>query len=354
MKFLFFVIVAILGVANATADNEKDHNHDAHKALCDVMKVAVAQLQSNSVSNAMKEALHQTIFGNKSGGSLDALKGAVPKEYYDGESRGDDRGMWCGQPFDDDHHLSNMDQPRWPGHSGPHDMVCLCTVGTDGYPLKDASSGNSPATTLCGKNRSDLKAEEGDKGWDSEQKEKQGHGKTQINATWVTVVTECLQSGTGTQLKETLEKFLQKLERKPDRQLANPNRYQLGEGTPTDLYACTGSPKLGVCVAYFNGTIVKKDHMPWWVELKNALPEEEKFQEEKKKREEEERRKKQEEAAKQDSTKKEALKSELQTTNQTEQSHKDKLHEAIRKYNLTGSSSITPSSSWLLSVAILI
>ncbi|CCD15241.1 Variant surface glycoprotein [Trypanosoma congolense IL3000] len=337
IKFLM-VMMVIMGV-NASGE-ARDHNHDAHKALCDLMKAAVAKLGSNSASNAMKEALHQTIFGNKSGGNLDALKGALPKEYYDGESRDGDRGLWCGQPFEDSHQLSNKGQPRWPGHSGPHDLLCLCTVGQGGFPLNKSEESNMD--TLCGKNRDSLVGS-GGTGWgDSGNK-----AESQLKATWDNVIKECLNGVQGKGLKETLENFLGKLKHNPD--TAYKTRYRLGEGNVTIYAACNGTPQLGDCVMYYNAT----KPLPWWTELEKALPEEEKFQQQKQ-REEEEKRKQQEQAAKQDSPKAETLTSTPQTTNQTEASNKDNITDKLRRYNLTSGTHISQPTSWLLSVAILI
>ncbi|CCD14519.1 Variant surface glycoprotein [Trypanosoma congolense IL3000] len=350
MKILIIVCVAAMEMVCAetsVSDGSKDHNKEAHKALCDLLKAAVGKWGTNGegLSDSLKKALGKTIFGKDDGGDLTALKRGLPGDYMDWESNsGEDRGMWCGQAYYE-YSLSNKKQPHWSGQSAPHNMICLCTVGAGGWPL----NGSSPTgTTLCGRDKTALKSD-GDKGWGGSGKE----GKDQLEATWTNVTVPCLKGENGKDLKEALNEFLRRLQHKPDVN-ANQNRYILGENnvTETDYNACTGSPKYGICAAFFNGTTTLYP-MPWWVDLQNALPEEEKFQQQKK-HEEEERRKQQEEEQKADSAQTAALKSGHPTTNQTEAPNKDNLTDKLRKLNMTSGTPISMPSSWLLRAVFLI
>ncbi|CCD12566.1 Variant surface glycoprotein [Trypanosoma congolense IL3000] len=346
LKCLILVVMCLV-VSNADENEKKDHNGDAHDALCELLKAAVGKWGDGGkhLSGPLQKALAKTIFGKQSSvETVESLKGKLPVDYDGVVKQRESRGIACGEPRNDGGDYNNVHQTRWSGHSAPHDLVCLCTAGEKGWPVNQSET-STDKDKLCGQDRTALKAES-NKGWDSKNQGEKEEGKEQINATWGEVVKPCLKSGTGTNLKDALEKFKQKLVNKSDEVYLN--RYQLGQGTPDDYGACTGSEKKGVCVAYFNSTTTRYP-MPWWVDLQNALPEEEKFQEEK--RREEERRKQQEKERKTNEPHTEII---TPTTNQTEQSNKDKLHEAIRKYNTTSSTPIIPPSSWLLSAAILI
>ncbi|CCD13092.1 Variant surface glycoprotein [Trypanosoma congolense IL3000] len=335
IAFLCASVVGVCAQESGEPTGKTDHNKEEHERLCGVLKAAVEKwgTSGEGLSDPLKKALGRTIFGNEKGGALGELK-SLPDDYTKG---GAIRGNFCGQPYSEPGFFSAPH--RWSGHSAPHNLVCLCTKGENGWPVN--ISGNQD--TLCGKTRETLGS--GSEGWTGS-----GSGKTQMEATWKEVVTECLEGGgqKGGNLEEALNNFLNKLQHKPD-VAANPSRYILGENNVTkeDYYACTGSPKLGVCVAYFNAT----SPMPWWTDLKNALPEEEKFQEEKRRKEE--KRKQQEEANRKEEPHEEALTSPQTTAQGTEKNRTDTLHENIRRFNLTSGTPISMPSSWLLSVAFL-
>ncbi|CCD17318.1 Variant surface glycoprotein [Trypanosoma congolense IL3000] len=333
MKLKCLIVVVMCLVVRAEEEEKKDHNGPQHKALCHLMKAAVGKwgTSGEGLSDPLKKALGRTIFGSESGGTLEALKD-LPSDYTE---RGAIRGNFCGQPYEDPTFYSAPH--RWSGYSAPHNLVCLCTKGENGWPVN--SSDNQD--TLCGKTRDALGG--GNKGWTGN-----NTGQAEMEATWKEVVTHCLKGETGGDLKGALSTFLGKLEHKPE--TANPNRYQLGEGKPTDWSACDGTSTLGVCVMYYNSTNPTKPQ-PWWVDLERAIPEDEKFQ---KQREEEQRRNQQQEAAKKDTNKTEDLKSGPQTKNQTKESRNDNLTEKVRKLNLASGTLITQPSSWLLSVVFLI
>ncbi|CCD12952.1 Variant surface glycoprotein [Trypanosoma congolense IL3000] len=341
MKVLFFVIVSILGVVNATADKEKDHNNKAHKALCDLMKAAVGKWGDGGqgLSKPLKKALGRTLFGKVEGGDLSDIKG-LPKDYNEVEGTDSSRGNWCGQPYEGG--FNGVNQARWAGHSAPHDMVCLCTVGEKGWPLNES---DNRIEKLCGLEKKALEAED-NQGWGYTKHE----GNKHVTATWTKIVTPCLEEKVGKDLKQALNDFLRKLVNKSSDFYSN--RFQLGEGDPYDSYACTGSATYGVCVEYYNTTGLWYP-MPWWVDLQKALPEEEKFQEEKKKLEEEERRRHQEDREKTNPAQTEALKSTHTSTNQTERSQNDNITDKLRRLNLTSGTPISLPSSWLLRAVFL-
>ncbi|CCD17180.1 Variant surface glycoprotein [Trypanosoma congolense IL3000] len=338
MKFLFFLVVVILGVANGTADQGNDHNGAEHKALCHVLKAAVHEWESkgDGLLEPLKTALHRTIFGNETGGSLETLRNGLPKVYDDVLGGADSRNMACGQVRNAGGDYYNVHQPRWSGHSAPHDLVCLCTLGNNSWPLNDTQK----ATTLCGQEKSALGAEKGTNGWSA-----MNTGKEQMEATWGSVVVQCLESGGNeNSLKEALKSFTGKLVHKPGGGYSNSK--QLGEGDPDEVFACTGSSIKGVCVEYYPTLTAHT----WWVDLDKAIEEDHQIQKE---REEEQRRRQQEDSEKKETAQEAVLKSTHTITNQTEAPNKDKLHESMRKLNLTSGTPISKPSSWLLSVVFL-
>ncbi|CCD15234.1 Variant surface glycoprotein [Trypanosoma congolense IL3000] len=326
MKFLFFLVVVIFGVA--ASEDETNHNGPQHKALCDLMKAAVGKWGDGGkgLSEPMSKALNRTIFGKEGGGDITELRKQLPN-FYDEVLEGNaNRFMSC--------------VGRQSGQSAPYDMVCLCTAGEKGWPLSESGIG-----ALCGQPKDTLGS--GNEGWSDEERKK---GEKGLNATWRNVVTPCLEGGIGKDLKEALETFKGKLVNKSDEFL--PDMYQLGEGKPDHNGACTGSKKYGVCVMYYNGTKTM-DHRPWWVDLQNAIPQEEKFQEKKKKREEE--RRKQQEREKQDIPQAAALTSAPPTNNQTDQQHnKANLTTQFHRLNMTSGTLISIPTTWLLTTIILI
>ncbi|CCD12582.1 Variant surface glycoprotein [Trypanosoma congolense IL3000] len=342
LKCLILVVMCLV-VSNADENKKKDHNHDAHNALCDLMKAAVGKWGEGGagLSDPLKKALGKTLFGKESGWeTVETLK-TVPKDY---STAGGLREYMCGQPSHEKAFFDNPHQVRWSGHSSPHDMVCLCTAGSHGWPVNESSQKD----TLCGKYGSILKATKG-KGWDSENEEKGAeHGGEQIEATWKEIVKQCLDEDgkKGENLKEALNKFINALVEKPG-DPAHPTRTQLGEGTPNNYTGCTGSSTRGVCVMYYPKD---KHATPWWLVLDEALKEDEQIQ---KQRAEEEKRKQQQEAAKKDTNKTEDLKSTTPITNQTEQNKKENITDKLRRLNPTSGTPISRPSSWLLSVVFL-
>ncbi|CCD16426.1 Variant surface glycoprotein [Trypanosoma congolense IL3000] len=339
MKYLLVLVIVMVVSVKA---EEMDHNKDTHKALCRVLREVVGAYQSGSGSEALKKALKKTIFGNETGGDLETLKG-LPSDYDDVLQDVDSRSFACGQPRNHWEEYKSVYQPRWSGHSAPHDLVCLCTVGHKGWPL-NGTTPEKEKEKLCGKSEAALGGNK--EGWDSIEHDK---GKDQIKATWENVTSECLQGvGKGETLKDALKGFTEKLVPQPIK--GQESRKQLGEGKPDEIYACTGSKTYGVCVMYYP---IFTAHT-WWVDLQKAIQEDEKIQEQKKRDEEKEKRREQEDAENKNSAQEEALKSTSTTTNQTAAPNKDTLHEKLRKLNMTSGTPIIPPPSWLLRVALLI
>ncbi|CCD13420.1 unnamed protein product [Trypanosoma congolense IL3000] len=350
MMNYWMVVMVFIGVsAQESGADGKDHNGEEHTKLCAVLKEAVGMWGEGrqSLSESLKMALHRTIFGNESGGDLAKLKEKVPADYDILASPDAERGFLCGEPVDE--HLHKQRGRPWSGHSAPHDLVCLCTLGKDGWPLNESNNG---IDKLCGRLKDSLGGE--NEGWSgvhtewiesSETLVHHAKGETQIKATWFNVTKPCLEGNRkGENLKEALKTFVDSL--KPMPSTGKRNGAQLGEGNPNEDHACTGSRKYGVCVMYYPND---KDTKTWWVDLQKALIEDEKIQKER----DEEAKRKQEEAAKKDTNKTEDLKSTNPTTNQTEQNKTATLHETMRKFNLTSGTHISMPSSWLLRAVFL-
>ncbi|CCD17587.1 Variant surface glycoprotein [Trypanosoma congolense IL3000] len=340
MKFwiiVFLAVMEIVGADNVVSEETKDHNKEAHKALCDLMKAAAnkwREVEKRVPTDPLRNALVTTLFGYGTVGTLETLRSVLPSDYDDVEGTDSSRSNWCGQPLNGDY---QNNYPRWSGHSAPHDMVCLCTLGNNTWPLV-----GSEKDKLCGQNKNSLG---GDNEWWS------GTNNTKkrdaIEKTWKVTVNPCLSgSSPEKDLKEALKKFTGKIVHTWDAKY-DENHYVLGQnGTDYISKPCDGSPKDGLCVKYYNST----KPFPWWVDLEKALIEDAEIQ---KQRAEEERRKQQDRERKTDEPHAEALTSGPQTNNQTEQHRNANLTEKLRKYNIKSGTPISRPSSWLLRAVFL-
>ncbi|CCD16139.1 Variant surface glycoprotein [Trypanosoma congolense IL3000] len=344
MKILIIVCVAameMVGAENGDSEGTKEHNKEAHHLLCNLMNAAAnkwREVEKRASTDPLRKALKTTLFGYGTVETLETLKSGLPKDYEGVEEISGSRGNSCGQPqYVDAWHYGDA-QARWPGHSAPHDMVCLCTLGNNTWPL----NGTQKATTLCGKDKNALGGHDG-KGWSSG-----GSGNEHVKATWEKVVTPCLsESGKEEDLKRALETLIDNFNHTWIEEYKDT--YRLGEGDYNEYEACTGSSRLGVCAMYYpNAT----DAKIWWKDLRAAIQEDEKQQEQKKL--EEEKRKKEEDAQKADSAQTAALKSGYPNTNQTEASNKDNITDTIRKFHMKSGTPISLPSSWLLRAILLI
>ncbi|CCD12120.1 Variant surface glycoprotein [Trypanosoma congolense IL3000] len=346
---VWMVVCMEVMVTMGVYGNEKNHNGDEHDRLCKVLSAAVTALQTNSLSNTLKEALYITIFGNKSGGSLDALKGSLPVDYND--EKGKSRANVCGQPPN----VGSRDhqQPRWPGHSAPHDLVCLCTPGNDGWPFGESIPGKKK---LCGREKSALEIAEGNKGWSSSGNGEEG--KKQMQETWNTIAKKCLGGDAGgNDLKEALHDFLRNLHKQSFDKYQE--RYRLGEDKE-DPYPCSGNKK--ICVMYYNTTEANYP-MPWWTELQMAIKNDDELQPKKKREEEinkQENSQKQRQTQKQDQTqlphthRTAALQSAQQGSQEAEPDNTENNPNPIATLEETSGTLIIPPSSWLFNALLLI
>ncbi|CCD16277.1 Variant surface glycoprotein [Trypanosoma congolense IL3000] len=253
-EFWVMLIVGVICMVNG--DLREDHNKDEHDRLCRLLRTAVFYWKNKQgeLSKGLQRALNLTIFGRESGGSLGNLKVKLPDVY--GREPTENRTQWCGEPPNG---TVRNDIPRWPGYSAPHDLLCLCTPGDQGWPLNDNEHASEK---LCGQRREALHTESSE-GWDSS-----GHGIDQIYATWNKITKPWLEDvGIEENLKDALKNFTSKLVRRSDKY-----GYKLGQGTPDGQNVCTGQRPYDLCAMYYNNTSPK----PWWSEVEEALNEEHK------------------------------------------------------------------------------
>ncbi|CCD14383.1 Variant surface glycoprotein [Trypanosoma congolense IL3000] len=344
---VFIVVVVVRADGAEETSVKKDHNKDEHSVLCDLLNAAVFKWKEIENSDSpLKKALAKTIFGNESGGNLEHLR-SLPVDYDELKSRTLPRYYWCGER-NQGGGSSGSNPPRRSGHSAPHDLICLCTPGDDGYPVNGSAVTND---MLCGKGAKELEVESDKKGWGII-----GQGEKQIKATWEKVVTECLHgSGKGTRLKDALDNFIKKLG--PLAQAIHS--YQsLGKGNFSSEYSCSGKGIYGVCVKYYPE---EKHALPWWKELKKAIEVDEKEQ---KKHEEAEKRKqeaqKQRQPQKQDQSqypqgpRTAALRSTMPSSEETEQSSTENISNPLATLEDTSGTIIAQPCPWLLSSILLI
>ncbi|CCD17359.1 Variant surface glycoprotein [Trypanosoma congolense IL3000] len=336
IMFWMIFMVVVMGLVNGDKV-VTDHNEHEHASLCDFLKVTVRKwehIRERSPEDPLRKALKQTIFGYGSlEEELDTLKRTLPGDYNKVGESGSSRTLWCGQRRQGEHQDS---YPRWPGHSGPHDLVCLCTAGENGWPVNSTSDTGS---TLCGHNKDALEA--GEKWWSGTNNTQK---KDAIQKTWDVTVNQCLSGySQETDLAAALHKFKDKIKKTT---FDDETRYILGEGG-TGWSPCNGNGQ--VCVTYYPNST---DTHTWWSDLEKALVQDEKIQ---KQRAEAERRKNRDEEKNLDSPKAEASISGPTTTNQTEKNNQESnLTDKLRKLNLTSGTPIIPPSSWLLRAVFLI
>ncbi|CCD14709.1 Variant surface glycoprotein [Trypanosoma congolense IL3000] len=255
-------LLVVLGVVFSLSAQSRgtDHNGDAYQALCGVLGSAVKKwvdVKNRSKDDPLHQALAKTIFGKKGEQDLEKLRGALPDEYHVVEGSDSSRGLMCGPPRTAEHVPY---QARWPGHSVPHDLLCLCTPGETAWLTTIRGSG---AEKLCGKDAQTFVDSEGwaDNGYEG--------GVAQMTTTWLNVTVPCLKGDESAgDLKSVLQKFKDNLGGPVP---GHPASLTLGEGDLRDAGACDGTPDGRVCVFYENTT----HRFPWWTELEQALATEE-------------------------------------------------------------------------------
>ncbi|CCD15307.1 Variant surface glycoprotein [Trypanosoma congolense IL3000] len=346
-----WMVVSVLGVGMVYVyGDKKNHNGDEHVLLCKVLKAAVFSHKRNSGSKDLKRALHITIFGSENGGDLETLKGTLSGDYD--VPNGRNRASVCGQPHNG---VSRTGKPpRWPGHSAPHDLLCLCTPGQEWWPL---SIGNE-MKELCGESKGALKADTVE-GWGTISRPSGVvNGKEILTATWNTVTKKCLENdGQEGDLKDALKKFIAKLNH--TEASTYKDKYLLGEGD-FNSYPCGGNEKL--CVMYYNST--KYEHiMPWWTVLEKATQAEVQKQEKKKDNKAENLKQKaqkqqqiqnQEHSQPQHTPRTAALKSTKQVTTEADKNNPENISAPIVTLEDTNGTIIAQSFPWLLSAILLI
>ncbi|CCD14484.1 Variant surface glycoprotein [Trypanosoma congolense IL3000] len=353
VKFCFIVFLVVMGVlASFVVGEEEDHNKGAHERLCNVLREAVGMWEDGGarLSAPLKTALGRTIFGKDSDwGTVVSLKNSFPSDYKGVSDTSGSRYFLCGdQPQQD--HSPMAKTARRPGHSAPHDLVCLCTAGDGGWPVNGTVGGEQ---TLCGKQANKLGVETEKKGWSH----KKNEGENQIQATWTNVVQECLQgTDKGTRLKDALNTFIEKL----GTVTSGANTYKVLGYTGRDAYPCSGSKIQGICVKYYPE---EQNAIPWWKQLEDAINKDE--AEKQQKRREEESSKQENSQKRRDPQKKDqpqptqeprtaALRSAPQSSQEDEQDNTENISNPIATLEDTSGTPIISPCTWFLSALLFI
>ncbi|CCD15701.1 Variant surface glycoprotein [Trypanosoma congolense IL3000] len=358
LKIWMLIFVFLLGVS-ADINVKKEYNKEEYNRLCKVLKAAVGaweEVRAKGNEDALKKALERTIFGTDEGRNLGELKNCVPKDYNDVVSKLQARFLWCGD-WHQEGETPELKPSRWAGHSAPHDLVCLCTVGNNSWPLDETST----AITLCGEEKSALKAKKNE-GWGTIIRPSgSAKEKEKIDATWDRVAKPCLEGDgrKGATLKDALNIFMEKLVPTPGNN--HTNRYRLGENS-SDGYPCSGNGQ--VCVMYYNDTKTTghKYSMPWWTDLADALKTEEKKEEQKKYEEEkrkkngknQEKSKHQEQPQNNDEPLTAALKSANPDKQEGEKDNTQNISAPLATIEEASGTLLIPPCSWLLGAFLLI
>ncbi|CCD13530.1 unnamed protein product, partial [Trypanosoma congolense IL3000] len=202
MKLLSWIaMVSVLWVAIRV--ETKDHNGEAYQALCQVLREAVKKWgdRGTGLSGSLKKALGKTIFGkgHGDGQDLEKLREGLPGDY---RKEGANRELFCGSPYSSEY---GGNPARWSGHSAPHDLLCLCTLGEAVWLTSLRRSGTEK---LCAQDVTAGKLDS-QMGWVSDDYE---DGESQLIATWFNVTLPCLNDGGGAEsLTSALQKFKEKL-----------------------------------------------------------------------------------------------------------------------------------------------
>ncbi|CCD16036.1 unnamed protein product [Trypanosoma congolense IL3000] len=153
MKLMFWMMMVVMGVATG-ADGDKGSDHDAgsHRRLCDLLQAAIKKwevVKNENKEGPLHKALEKTIFGKEGGGKeLEKLRRGLPEDYHTGANG--QRANWCGKLYSSEERVVLV---RWPGHSAPHDLMCLCTRGENLWLTTTQRSGTD---TLCGQDAKTL------------------------------------------------------------------------------------------------------------------------------------------------------------------------------------------------------
>ncbi|CCD17450.1 Variant surface glycoprotein [Trypanosoma congolense IL3000] len=254
-SFLLVVCLAVMLVPGRTTTSH-NHNGEHYGTLCDLLAAAVQKWKTAN-NSSVKKALSQAIFGHPNGKG-DPSELDLPSTHH----KPGNRRQWCGE-------CVYGDQESYPGKSIPHDILCMCTVGENGYPFLEGL--DKPDTRLCGRSAGDLGCGQdvgngkgclkGNGHWWSENSDRNHAGKY-LKATWDGVVKTCL----GKQLNLDAEDGLKTL----------LNKLKIGKySSPAwawGHHGCNGVDG-AVCVTY--GTRCHRPHNTnfpqWWWDLEEAL-----------------------------------------------------------------------------------
>ncbi|CCD16269.1 Variant surface glycoprotein [Trypanosoma congolense IL3000] len=250
IKFCVVMLVIMMSGGIATASD--NHNGDKHEALCNVLGAAVSIFQNGRGGMELRRALRSAIFGSETSADISTLLAGLPVTHHNPGSRKN----WCGT-------CTHSDSDHYPGKSIPHDLLCLCTIGTNGYPVVSDGS----ARQLCGRSAMDLGCGGGaahqcnagnGAGWS--ESNSGGNAKEYVEATWKTVVQTCLQKGLKLNLEQARKTLTEQLKPK--------------DGTSPiwargHSYGCKGE-KEDICVNY-DSWCDTKEYPQWLKPLKLAL-----------------------------------------------------------------------------------
>ncbi|CCD17375.1 Variant surface glycoprotein [Trypanosoma congolense IL3000] len=253
-KALFLVMVCLVFMLlHGRTTTSHNHNGEHYGTLCDILAAAVQKWKSTNNPTA-KKALSQAIFGHPNGKG-DPSKLDLPSTHL----KPGNRKNWCGE-------CMYNDQESYPGKSIPHDLLCMCTVGENGYPFIQYSE----VRQLCGKGAKELgcdkdagnaercHSDDNKHGWTESNWD--GQANKHLNATWHAIVKACLRGKPKSDVDKA-RKTLQKLD--------------VGEySTPSWAWGhsgCAGGNS-DVCVGYGSWCLEHpKEYPQWWKTLYEAL-----------------------------------------------------------------------------------
>ncbi|CCD16859.1 unnamed protein product, partial [Trypanosoma congolense IL3000] len=143
MKIL--MVLVVMGIMSRCVAYSNVHNHNGkeHDALCSVLGAVVTLYRSARGGPTLQKALRRALFGNENGdGDLNTLLADLPSTHHNPGHR--ERS--CG----DCRYGGGEDYPGW---SIPHDLLCLCTVGKNGYPFTNDGQNSK---MFCGQSAQNL------------------------------------------------------------------------------------------------------------------------------------------------------------------------------------------------------
>ncbi|CCD14173.1 Variant surface glycoprotein [Trypanosoma congolense IL3000] len=255
-KGMWFWMVMVVGVVTGTAAGKmvKSHNHHELADLCEVLGAAVILSNCGAAGARLRKALGQVIFWKHAGGNLENLQKVFPEEY----------GKECAEPT---HWGSSYTTTltTTPGKSIPHDLLCMCTVGSGGFPFY---SGTDNTRTLCHKSAKELGCGMGSgsgcpngHGWT--ETNSNNHASKHLKATWDSIVKTCLTKAPNTTLEHAQNSLEEHL---------NPK-----DGYSSVFWArghtTCGGVNGDICVNYNKCDKASgRDFPQWWEALQDALP----------------------------------------------------------------------------------